>query len=225
MSLVIKKIGFAPDYVDYQEALQLQKKLHAEVAAQTRQNTVLLLEHRAVITAGKRTEKHEYPTDHSVPVIAIDRGGKLTWHGPGQLVGYPILKLPEPLDVVRYVRLCEELILAVLARLGIKAEQIEGRSGVWIPAHGQLAAQKIAAIGIRVAQNTTMHGFSINCNNDLAPFSSFIPCGIQDAGVTSISQQLGRNFEPSQLVPYLEQELQTYAHQLGKDFTPTETVN
>ena len=186
MSVILERVGFAPDYVNYVESLDMQSRLHAEVAARARQNTILLLEHEPVITAGKRTEDHEYPTDRSTPVVKIDRGGKLTWHGPGQLTGYPILKLPEPLDVVAYVRLLEEIIMNVLAQLGIKGERVEGRSGVWILGDGITPDKKIAAIGIRVSKQTTMHGFAINCCNETAPFMQFIPCGITDAGVTTI---------------------------------------
>lgn len=220
MTVKIERIGFAPDYVDYVEALELQQAVHEQVAAQHQQNTILLLEHQAVITAGKRTEDHEYPVDDSTPVVKIDRGGKLTWHGPGQLVGYPIVQLPEPLDVVRYVRICEEIIINVLADFGIAGERIDGRSGVWVVGHDGEQDRKIAAIGIRVAKNTTMHGFSINCNNDLSQFAPFIPCGITDAGVTSLSEQLGRNINPIDIVERLEQELFKYADQLGAQFEP-----
>lgn len=221
MSLEIKRVGFAPDYVDYIEALSLQQRIHDKVSAYEQQNTVLLLEHQPVITAGKRTEAHEYPAaDTSTPVVPIDRGGKLTWHGPGQLVGYPIVRLPEPLDVVRYVRICEDIMINVLAQLGIQGQRVQGRSGVWVLGDGNTPDRKIAAIGIRVAKNTTMHGFAINCCNDLAPFSQFIPCGISDAGVTSISEQLGRRFTPEELLDSLETELLRYSDQLAESFEP-----
>lgn len=216
MSLSVQKLGLAPNYVEYTQALELQRQTHQKVADGQQENTVLLLEHQEVITAGKRTEDHEYPQDSSVPVIKIDRGGKLTWHGPGQLVGYPILRLPEPLDVVRYVRLLEEILINVLADYGIEGKQVEGRSGVWVLGDGaQVPDKKIAAIGIRVAQGTTMHGFSINCNNPTDPFGLFIPCGITDAGVTTISEQTGRNISPADLVDRVEEELQKYADQLA----------
>ena len=220
MTVNIERVGFAPDFVDYVEALELQQKVDAKVAAQEQQNTVLLLEHESVITAGKRTEDHEYPQDSSTRVVKIDRGGKLTWHGPGQLVGYPIVRLPEPIDVVKYVRIIEEILINVLASLDIHAERVEGRSGVWMVGKNGEQDKKIAAIGIRVAKNTTMHGFSINCSNDLDPFGQFIPCGISDAGVTSISEQLGRNFEPVEIVERLEKELIAYADQLAAQFQP-----
>ena len=221
MSVIIEKLGFAPTYVPYLEALELQRSIHAEVATQTRQNTILLLEHEAVITAGKRTEDHEYPTDDKTPVVKIDRGGKLTWHGPGQLVGYPIIRLPEdPFDVVAYVRIIEEILINVLADYGIKGERVEGRSGVWVLGDGFTQDKKIAAIGIRVSKRTTMHGFSLNCSNDLNPFSQFIPCGITDAGVTSISEQLGRTVNPADVVDRVAAELEKYADKLGMVFEP-----
>lgn len=221
MALLFERVGFAPQYVDYETALEYQRKTHEKVATRQQQNTVLLLEHQEVITAGKRTEEHEYPTDNRVPVIKIDRGGKLTWHGPGQLVGYPIVQLPEPTDVVKYVRVLEEVLINVLTRLGITCQQVEGRSGVWVMGDGALVPdKKIAAIGIRVSKNTTMHGFSINCNNPTDPFGAFIPCGITDAGVTTISEQLGRNISPADIVKQVEEELNRYANQLAASFTP-----
>lgn len=219
MTVNIERVGFAPDYVDYVEALELQQRVHTQVAEGKQQNTVLLLEHQEVITAGKRTEDHEYPANDDVPVVKIDRGGKLTWHGPGQLVGYPIVRLPEPIDVVRYVRVCEDVMIKVLARLGIDGQRVDGRSGVWIIKEGE-QDRKIAQIGIRVSRNTTMHGFAINCNNDLDPFSAFIPCGITDAGVTSISEQLGKTVTPGDIVDLVEQELLAHADQLAAQFEP-----
>lgn len=221
MTVNIERVGFAPHYVDYVEALELQQEIHEKVSASKQQNTILLLEHEAVITAGKRTEDHEYPVDSSTPVVKIDRGGKLTWHGPGQLVGYPIVRLPEPLDVVKYVRILEEILINLFDSMGIKTQQVDGRSGVWVVSEG-VQDKKIAAIGIRVAKNTTMHGFSINCSNELDPFAQFIPCGITDAGVTNISDQLGRNIEPLDIVERLEEELYRYADQLAAPFEPRE---
>ncbi|WP_421084596.1 lipoyl(octanoyl) transferase LipB [Rothia nasimurium] len=221
MALEFERVGLAPTYVEYTDALDYQRTVHEQVAKKQRQNTVLLLEHQEVITAGKRTEDHEYPTDNRVPVIKIDRGGKLTWHGPGQLVGYPIVQLPEPIDVVRYVRVIEEVLINVITSLGITCQRVEGRSGVWVLGDGALIPdKKIAAIGIRVSKNTTMHGFSINCNNPTDPFSAFIPCGITDAGVTTISEQLGRNISPNDIVDQVEAELARYADQLAASFTP-----
>ena len=153
MSVIIERVGFAPNYVNYAESLDEQRRIHAEVAERTRNNTILLLEHEAVITAGKRTEDHEYPTDKTTPVVKIDRGGKLTWHGPGQLTGYPIVRLPEPIDVVAYVRLLEEIIMNVLAEFGIKGERVEGRSGVWVLGDEHTPDQKMP-LSVFVFQKT-----------------------------------------------------------------------
>lgn len=185
-------------FVPYDEALQLQRELHDEVVSASRSDTLILLEHEPVYTAGKRTEDDERPTD-GTPVIDVDRGGKLTWHGPGQLVGYPILRLPDPIDVVGYVRILEGILLEVLAEFGIVAERVEGRSGVWVKRG--LTHDKIAAIGIRVAGGVTMHGFALNCNNDLAPYASIIACGIRDAGITTMSAQLGRTITTLDVLP------------------------
>lgn len=219
MSLVMNRVGLAPEYVDYREALALQEEIHRSVSNEERDNTVLLLEHPPVYTAGKRTEKHEYPTD-GTDVVPIDRGGKLTWHGPGMLIGYPIVKLPDPIDVVRYVRILEEILMKIVRDLGVNGERVEGRSGVWVRGEGIEPDRKIAAIGIRVAKNTTMHGFALNCNNDLNAFSNFIPCGITDASVTTISEQLGRNISPADVVDQVERELLANADRLAASFTP-----
>jgi len=184
--------------VPYDEALQRQRALHAAVVAGRAPDTVLLLEHAPVYTAGKRTEPDERPTD-GTPVIDVDRGGKITWHGPGQLVGYPILRLPDPIDVVGYVRRLEGILIEVLSGLGVHGEQVEGRSGVWIRADGR--DEKIAAIGIRVAEGVTMHGFALNCSNDLEPYDHIVACGIRDAGVTTISRVLGRTVTPADVAP------------------------
>ncbi len=176
--------------VDYRSAWQLQRELvDARVAGGP--DTLLLLEHPSVYTAGKRTEPHERPTA-GIPVIDTDRGGKITWHGPGQLVGYPIVGLAEPLDVVNFVRRLEESLIAVCAGVGLETGRVAGRSGVWVPAHGIRPAGKVAAIGIRVSRATTLHGFALNCDCDLDAFSSIVPCGISDAGVTSLTAELGR---------------------------------
>ncbi|GAB2513495.1 lipoyl(octanoyl) transferase LipB [Paramicrobacterium agarici] len=190
-------VGLAPDYVPYHEAWELQRRTHREVADGSLPDSLLLLEHAAVYTAGKRTEASERPDD-GTPVIDVDRGGKITWHGPGQLVGYPIVRLADPVDVVAYVRSLEAILITVLSPLGITGVQVPGRSGVWVRGGG--ADAKIAAIGVRVAEGVTMHGFALNCDNDLAAFERIVPCGIRDAGVTSISQQLGRRLTPADLV-------------------------
>ncbi len=176
--------------IDYEAAWQLQREI-AEARVAGGPDTLLLLQHPAVYTAGKRTEPHERPMD-GTPVVDTDRGGKITWHGPGQLVGYPIIGLTEPLDVVNFVRRLEEALIAVCADLGLAAGRVEGRSGVWVPGDELRPARKVGAIGIRVSHATTLHGFALNCDCDLSAFSSIIPCGITDAGVTSLTAELGR---------------------------------
>jgi lipoyl(octanoyl) transferase len=180
--------------LDYLSAWQLQRDLaDARIAGGT--DTLLLLEHPPVYTAGRRTLPHERPRDgtrESTPVVDTDRGGKITWHGPGQLVGYPIIGLAEPLDVVNYVRRLEQSLISVCVELGLPAGRVQGRSGVWLPADGLRPARKIGAIGVRVSRATTLHGFALNCDCDLASFSSIVPCGIADAGVTSLAAELGR---------------------------------
>jgi lipoyl(octanoyl) transferase len=175
--------------VDYREAWDLQREIHAQVVAGTRGDTVILLEHASVYTAGKRTEPHERPLD-GTPVIDVDRGGKITWHGPGQLVGYPIVKLPEAVGVVDYVRRLEEALIRGYAEYGVRTGRVAGRSGVWLAAVDGKPERKIAAIGVRVAAGTTMHGFAANVDPDLAWFGKIIPCGISDAGVTSLAAEM-----------------------------------
>jgi len=191
--------GLSANSVSYSTALERQRALHAAVASGRAPDTVLLLEHPPVYTAGRRTEPHERPSDGTT-VIDVDRGGKITWHGPGQLIGYPIVRLAEPVDVVAYVRRLEDLLMAVLSDHGIRGVRVPGRSGVWIERpHGP--ADKIAAIGIRVAEGVTMHGFALNCSNSLEPYRAIVPCGIRDAGVTTMSRELGRELTPAQVVP------------------------
>ena len=185
------RLGFAPDYVDYRRAWDVQRDLHAKVVAGEEPDTTLLLEHAAVYTAGKRTEPHERPLD-GTPVIDVDRGGKITWHGPGQIVGYPIVRLPEPIDVVAHVRRLEEMMIRVCADFGVDATRVEGASGSWVLGEPGQPDRKIGAIGIRVSQGVTMHGFAFNCDNDLGWADVIIPCGIVGAGVTSLSRELGR---------------------------------
>ncbi|MDF2045709.1 lipoyl(octanoyl) transferase LipB [Microbacterium sp. Kw_RZR3] len=196
--LDIHHVGFAPDYVPYLDGWSHQRRIHAEVVAGRRPDTLLLLEHEAVYTAGKRTEDHERPDD-GTPVIDVDRGGKITWHGPGQLVGYPIVRLPEPVDVVAHVRRLESLIIAALAPIGVDGIRVEGRSGVWV--QRPLGLDKVAAIGVRVERGVTMHGFAVNCDNSLAAFRRIVPCGISDAGVTTVSEVIGADVSPGDLVP------------------------
>jgi lipoyl(octanoyl) transferase len=176
--------------VDYRSAWQLQREL-ADARVAGGPDTLLLLQHPPVYTAGRRTLPEERPLDDT-PVVDTDRGGKITWHGPGQLVGYPIIGLAEPLDVVNFVRRLEESLIKVCAGLGLETGRVEGRSGVWVPADGVRPARKVGAIGIRVSRATTQHGFALNCDCDLSAFSSIVPCGIADAGVTSLTAELGR---------------------------------
>ncbi len=175
--------------VDYRVAWQLQREL-ADARVAGGSDALLLLEHPSVYTAGRRTEAHERPTN-GTPVIDTDRGGKITWHGPGQLVGYPIIRLAEPLDVVNYVRRIEESLIKVCTDLGLQVCRIDGRSGVWAPAGDGQPTRKVAAIGVRVSRATTLHGFALNCDCDLNAFRQIVPCGITDAGVTSITAELG----------------------------------
>jgi lipoyl(octanoyl) transferase len=192
--------------VPYEQAWARQREIHAQVVAGTAPDTALLLEHPPVYTAGKRTEAWERPSD-GTPVIDVDRGGKITWHGPGQLVGYPIVRLPDPVDVVAYVRRMERVLVEVCAEMGLAAGQVEGRSGVWLPADEHRPARKIAAIGIRVAQGVTLHGFALNCNPDLSWFDRIVPCGISDAGVTSLSKEIGRDVPVAAVLPVVERHL------------------
>ena len=182
--------------VDYEDAWARQRELHEQRVAGTAPDTMLLLEHPSVYTAGRRTSVHERPQD-GTPVVDVDRGGKITWHGPGQLVGYPIIALTDPVDVVAYVRRLEEALIEVCAGFGLATGRVEGRSGVWVaadaPGEGTRPERKVAAIGVRVARGVTMHGFALNCDPDLAAFGAIVPCGIPDAGVTSLSAELGRD--------------------------------
>jgi lipoyl(octanoyl) transferase len=187
--------------VDYQKAWDMQRTIHEEVASGSRPNTLLLLEHPSVYTAGRRTEDAERPTD-GTPVIDVDRGGRITWHGPGQLVGYPIVKLQRPTELVGFVREMEAALIRVCADLGITAIRVDGRSGVWI--QDVQGDRKIAAIGIRVAKGVTMHGFALNVNPDLAAFRQIVPCGIADADVTSLEIELGRLVTIEEVAPLVE---------------------
>ncbi|HEY2271667.1 MAG TPA: lipoyl(octanoyl) transferase LipB [Jatrophihabitantaceae bacterium] len=200
--LAIVRAGLVP----YDQAWARQRALHAEVADGLRGDTALLLEHPSVYTAGKRTEPQERPAD-GTPVIDVDRGGKITWHGPGQLVGYPIVKLPDPVDVVAYVRRMEGVLIDACAELGVVAGRVDGRSGAWVRADDRGPDRKIGAIGIRVARGVTLHGFALNCDPDLAFFDTFVPCGITDAGVTSLSKELGRDVTVAEVLPIVEQHL------------------
>jgi lipoyl(octanoyl) transferase len=191
-------LGIVDEPIPYLEGWELQRKVHAEVVRGDRPDTLLLLQHEGVYTAGKRTEESERPTDDT-PVVDVDRGGKITWHGPGQLVGYPITRLAQPIDVVGYVRTVETLLLSVTAEFNVMGQRVESRSGVWV-ADG-LGFNKLAAIGIRVSEGVTMHGFALNCNNSLEAYENIIACGIRDAGATTISRLTGTNVTPSDVVP------------------------
>ncbi len=199
-------LGFGSDAVGYLEAWDEQRRVHAEVVAGSLPDTVLLLEHPSTYTAGRRTEPYERPFD-GTPVIDVDRGGKITWHGPGQLVGYPILRLPDPIDVVAYVRRIESMLIDVCARLGVVATRVPDRSGVWIGPDDRGLQRKVAAIGIRVSQGVAMHGFAINCDCDLSAFGRIVPCGIADAGVTSLSNEIGRQVTVSEVIPLVVDRL------------------
>lgn len=187
--------------VEYLSALGMQREFHAEIAQNNRANTLLLLEHPSVYTAGKRTLPHERPFD-GTPVIDVDRGGKITWHGPGQLVGYPIVRLAKPTELVGFVRELESALIKVCSEFGVATQRIAGRSGVWVV--DECGERKIAAIGIRVAQGVTMHGFALNVNPDLAAFSRIIPCGISDASVTSLEKEISRPVTCSEIANIVE---------------------
>ena len=199
-------VHLGPDVVDYEAAWRLQRETHAKVVSGEEPDTIYLLEHAAVYTAGKRTEPHERPTD-GTPVVDVDRGGKITWHGPGQITGYPIVRLPAPIDVVGYVRHLEEMMIRVCADFGVKAGRVEGESGTWIGADDRGPRRKIGAIGIRVSRQVAMHGFAFNADPDLSWGKVIIPCGIVGAGVTSLSFELGRDVPVAEALPHVERHL------------------
>ncbi len=203
--------GLGTDAVDYLAAWDLQREVHAAVVAGDSPDTVLLLEHPPVYTCGKRTEPHERPLDSGgAPVIDVDRGGKITFHGPGQLVGYPIVTLPDHVKVVDYVRRVEEALIATCRDFGVTTARVPGRSGVWLQADHRGPERKVAAIGIRVSRGVTMHGFAINCDVDMSWYDRFVPCGIADAGVTSLSLELDREVTAAEVIPVIERHLSTY---------------
>jgi lipoyl(octanoyl) transferase len=201
-SLHVIRAGLVP----YPEAWAEQQRLHAARVAGEVADTVLLLEHPSVYTAGRRTAADERPAD-GTPVVDVDRGGSITWHGPGQLVGYPIVALPDPVDVVAHVRRIEQVLIDVCAEAGVTAGRIDGRSGVWVAADGQRPDRKVAAIGIRVSRGVTMHGFALNADPDMSFFDRIVPCGIRDAGVTSLSRELGRPVGVPDLLDLVERHL------------------
>jgi lipoyl(octanoyl) transferase len=204
--LIYETAGLGDEAVEYVAAWDLQREVHARVVAGG-PDTVLLLEHPPVFTAGKRTEPHERPVGDDVPVLDVDRGGKITFHGPGQLVGYPIVRLPDHVLVVDYVRRVEEALIGVCSDLGVTTARVPGRSGVWIAADSRGPERKVAALGIRVSRGVTMHGFALNCDVDLGWYDRFVPCGISDAGVTSLSAELGRDVTPREVVPLVERHV------------------
>jgi lipoyl(octanoyl) transferase len=206
--------------VDYCSAWDLQRTLHAEVVDGGTE-TVLLLEHPPVFTCGKRTDPHERPVDPGgAEVVDVDRGGKITFHGPGQLVGYPIVRLPDHVRVVDYVRRVEEALIGVCADLGVATARVPGRSGVWLAAAGTKPERKVAALGIRVSRGVTMHGFALNCDVDLSWYDRFVPCGIADAGVTSLSAELGRDVTVDEVAPLVEKHLDRMLAWAPYDATP-----
>ena len=194
------------DLVPYEAAWAQQRRVHDAVVEGTAPDTVLLLEHEPVYTAGRRTASWERPTDGSL-VVDVDRGGRITWHGPGQLVGYPIVRLPDPFDVIAYVRRVEQVLIDVCAELGLATTRVEGRSGVWVLADDKGPDRKVAAIGVRVARGVTMHGFALNCDCDLAWYDRIVACGIEDASVTSLSAELGRTVTVAEALTHVERLL------------------
>ena len=197
MSLLIHCLDLGENYVDYQQAWDLQREIHSQVVAGELSDQVLLLEHSSVYTAGRRTEIGDRPID-GTPVVDVDRGGKITWHGPGQIVGYPIVHLPNPMDVVSHVRRLEDVLIGVCSDFGLATARIKGRSGVWVA--DEKGERKLAAIGVRVAQGATMHGFALNCSNELTDFGKIVPCGISDAGVSTLSAELGETITPTDVL-------------------------
>lgn len=204
-----RQVDLGTRLADFEEVWALQRAVHADVVAGTLPSTVLVVEHAPVYTAGRRTRQAERPTDGH-RVVDVDRGGKITWHGPGQIVAYPIVALTEPVDVVAYVRLLEDAVAAVCRDLGLKTVRVEGRSGVWCAPTAELPARKVCAIGVRVARGVTMHGLALNCDADLAHYAPIVPCGITDAGVTTLSLELGRPVTVTEVAPLLERRLREH---------------
>lgn len=213
------EFGLPPGPVGFMEGWELQRRLHAEVVAGERPNTLLLLEHQAVYTAGKMTQPEERPRD-SAPVVDIDRGGKITWHGPHQLVGYPIVALPAPVNVVGLVRSLERSLIEVCARFGVMAHPVQGRSGVWILPEDGTPARKVAAIGMRISKRVTMHGFALNCANDLSWATNIIPCGVNDAGVTTLSVEAGKRLGIADVIDSVEASMVELLHERSVSLLP-----
>jgi lipoyl(octanoyl) transferase len=199
-----ERVAFNPEFLSYQDGFELQQNVHAEVVSGKREDTVLLLEHSSVYTAGKRTDASELPNDGS-EFVETNRGGKITWHGPGQLVGYPIMHLPKPIDVVAYVRYLEQTLIDVIAEFGVQGIRVPGRTGVWVKS--PTGTDKVASIGIRVAEKVTMHGFALNCSNSLEPFEHIVACGIADAKATTLSVLASRQITPLEAASLIEQKM------------------
>ncbi len=213
-------VGLGEQAVDYLAAWEHQREVHARVVEGEAPDTVLLLEHPPTFTAGKRTDPHERPADPGgAPVIDVDRGGKITFHGPGQVVAYPIVRLPQHVLVVDFVRRMEEAMIATCAAYGVETARVPGRSGVWLRATPERPERKIGAIGIRVSRGVTMHGIALNCDVDMSWYDRFVPCGISDAGVTSLSAELGRDLPVTEVLPVLQRELERMLR--WEDYTPT----
>jgi len=218
---VFEVVGTGVEAVDYLEAWELQRRIHAEVVSGERPDTVLLLEHPPTYTAGKRTEPHERPVDSGgAPVIEVDRGGKITYHGPGQIVAYPIVRLPEHVLVVDFVRRLEEAMIATCADFAVATARVPGRSGAWLKADALRQERKIGAIGLRVAQGVSMHGIALNCDVDLGWYDRFVPCGIADAGVTTLSLEVGRTVGVPEVLPHLQRHLTELLAWRPYDATP-----
>jgi lipoyl(octanoyl) transferase len=212
----VQREHLAPSFLEYRDGWALQRRIHADVVAGRRPATMVLCEHDPVFTAGKRTAADERPAD-GTPVVDVDRGGKLTWHGPGQLTGYPIVRLeegPKGTDVVAFVRDLEALLIDVAAAFGVEGERVEGRSGVWV--RTPFGHDKVGAIGLRVQDGVTMHGFALNCSNDLAPYARFVPCGIRDAGVTTLSALTGRRIEPAEAADLVTDRFDRFVRYQGR---------
>ncbi|MCD0451025.1 lipoyl(octanoyl) transferase LipB [Actinocorallia sp. API 0066] len=210
--MIFVHAGFGDQAVPYEEGWALQRRTHERRVADTVADTVIMLEHQPVYTAGKRTEPLDRPLgDPGAPVIDVDRGGKITWHGPGQLTVYPIVRLPDPIDVVAFVRRMEDAMIGVLAEFGLEGVRVEGRSGVWL-VDGKGPDRKVGSVGLRVSQGVTMHGIQINCDCDLTWFDKIVPCGISDASSTSLTRELGRPVPVREVLPLVERHI---AEQLG----------
>jgi lipoyl(octanoyl) transferase len=206
MDLRIEHVGFGRHAVPYLDGWAYQRQVHAQVRSGDRPDTLLLLEHEAVYTAGRRTGADQRPTDGTA-VVDVDRGGKITWHGPGQIVGYPIVRLPDPMDVVAHVRRLEQALIGVYQKVGVPATRVTGRNGVWVTGQPGGRDRKLAAIGVRVSRGVTMHGFSLNCDCDLGWAQTIVPCGLPDADVTSLSVELGRPVPVTDVLPLVERHL------------------